>query len=454
MHIDVLIAEIGSTTTLVTAFDDLGGAVRCCGQGQAATTVLEGDVTRGLSAAVADLEKNIGESVQYDRMLATSSAAGGLKMCVHGLVYDMTVKAAEAAALGAGAVIRQTTAGKLRNSELDETAAIRPNLILLAGGTDGGERETILYNAEQLAKSGLTAPVIYAGNRQAAGEAEEILKRAGVPVFVTENVYPRLDALNIEPARKIIHRVFTEHIVKAPGMEHIREMVSGAILPTPGAVMESAMLLYETLGDLAVIDIGGATTDVHSVAEGSEEVAKQLTSPEPFAKRTVEGDLGLYVNAGHLVDQIGAELLSRELGIDVDRVMENYKPIPETPEQLVLTQRLCREAGVTAAVRHAGRLRYVYTPSGRRTVAEGKDLSCVKTVIGTGGGLTRLPGHEELLRQIADCNGSGLMLYPRPGAARLLFDRDYIMASMGVLSKTDPGAAKKLLIRSLGIDAP
>ena len=451
MRAEVLVAEIGSTTTLVTAFTDLAAAPRCLGQGQAATSVLDGDVTVGLSNAVRDLEKNLGETIAYDRMLASSSAAGGLKMCVHGLVYDMTVKAAEAAALGAGAVIRQTTAGKLRESDLETARQICPNLVLLAGGTDGGERETILYNAQALAKSGLTAPVIYAGNHQCAAECERILKDAGVPVFVTENVYPRLDELNIEPARKIIHRVFTEHIVKAPGMERIREMVSGEILPTPGAVMEAAILLNQTLGDLVVIDIGGATTDVHSVAEGAEEIASLMTSPEPFAKRTVEGDLGLYINARHLVDRIGSELLSRELGIDVEEVMARYKPIPDTPEQLLLTERLCLEAGVTAVTRHAGRLRYVYTPSGRKTVAEGKDLTNVRTVIGTGGALTRLVHHESLLRQIADCNKTGLMLFPKPNTANLLFDTDYIMASMGVLSKADPDAAAKLCLKSLGV---
>jgi len=449
MHADVLIAEIGSTTTLVSAFN-IAAIPRYLGQGQAATTVLEGDVRVGLTRAIEHCKQNLhAETLEYGELLASSSAAGGLKMCVHGLVYDMTVRAAKAAALGAGAIVRQTTAGRLTQSDMTEQRAIRPNLILLAGGTDGGERETALYNAELLAKSGTGAPVLYAGNAQNQSAVRTIFENAGVPVYVTENVYPRLDALNIEPVRRQIHAAFERHIVSAPGMEHIRDLVTGSILPTPGAVMEAAMLLYEEIGDLIVLDIGGATTDVHSVTNGSEEIARLLTAPEPFSKRTVEGDLGLYVNAYHLVEQIGEEKLVHELGIRVSDVMQRYRPIPETYEQFLLTSRLCLEAGMTAISRHAGRLRHFYTPQGRATAAEGKDLSLVKTLIGTGGALTRLPERERILHQLADCNAGGAMLYPKPGTMRLAFDEEYIMASLGVLAKSCPYVAKELLLKSL-----
>jgi len=446
MHVDVLIAEVGSTTTLVSAFDALDGEPRFLGQGQAATSVLEGDVRIGLTDAIEDLKRKLGaNALDYGELLASSSAAGGLKMCVHGLVYDMTVNAARAAALGAGAIVRQTTAGKLTQRDLQEQRQIKPNLVLLAGGTDYGERETALYNAELLAASGTGAPVLYAGNVQNQSAVREIFESAGVPVYLAENVYPRLDALNIEPTRRVIHKAFERHIVSAPGMEHIRDLVTGSILPTPGAVMEAAMLLYEEIGDLAVLDIGGATTDVHSVTGGSDEIAALLTAPEPFNRRTVEGDLGLYVNAHHLIEQIGEAKLKNELGIDVAAVMEAYEPIPQTPEQLKLTTWLCLEAGLIAIDRHAGKLRHYYTPQGRATAAEGKDLSQIRTLIGTGGALTRLPERERILRSLADCNAGNAMLYPKPGAIRIAFDERYVMASLGVLAKTRPGAAKALL---------
>ena len=132
MKIDLAVAEIGSTTTIVNAFDDISGDARFIGQGVGYTTVLEGDVRIGLSNAFKDLEKTLGEKIEAKEMFATSSAAGGLKMCVHGLVYDMTVKAAHAAALGAGAIVKLATAGKLHDYDIDEIRDIAPNLILIA----------------------------------------------------------------------------------------------------------------------------------------------------------------------------------------------------------------------------------------------------------------------------------------------------------------------------------
>ena len=453
MNIDVLVYEIGSTTTLVNAFNGIDtDSPVFLGQGQAPTSVLEGDVRVGLQAAIDDLANNLGvDRVDYGIAFATSSAAGGLRMTVHGLVYDMTVKAARAAALGAGAIIKHATAGIMSDYDISDVKAINPNLILLAGGTDYGERETAVENAKLIAKSGLTVPVIYAGNIQNHHIIKDIFEGTGIPLYITENVYPKLDLLNIEPARKIIHAVFEEHIIKAAGMEHVRDMVTGNIIPTPGAVMEAAQLLYNEIGDLAVIDIGGATTDVHSVTAGSDEIAVIQTSPEPFAKRTVEGDLGMYVNAHNIIDMLGRDKLEKELGIDMDEVMKNYKPIPDTDAQFRLTERLCLAAGITSVERHAGTLRYIYTPRGRQTIAEGKDLTKLKYLVATGGALTRLPHRAEIMRKTADCNANGMLLYPKPSILSLLYDNHYIMASLGVLSKKYPKAALLLLKQSLGI---
>ena len=453
MKIDLAIAEIGSTTTLINAFDGIHkGNIKFIGQGVAPTSVLEGDVRVGLEAAHKNLESKIGNTIEPLEMFATSSAAGGLKMSVHGLVYDMTVKAAHAAALGAGAIVKLATAGKLTDFDIDDVISISPNLILIAGGTDYGERETAVYNARLLAKCGINAPVIYAGNVQNQSIIKRIFDEVNIPCYVTDNVYPKLDMLCIEPARKIIHKVFEEHITKAKGMEHVRDMVTGSIIPTPGAVMETAQLLYKEIGDLVVFDIGGATTDVHSVTEGSDEIAVLQTSPEPFAKRTVEGDLGLYVNANHVIDIIGIDNISRELSFDISEEMKSYKPIPETECQFAIADKLCRCAGKTAFERHSGRLRYIYGPTGRQTIAEGKDLTRVKYFVATGGALTRLPKHESIMREIADYNESGIMLAPRPGRTKLLFDNDYIFASAGVMSKKYPEAALCLIKKSLGLN--
>lgn len=453
MKIDLTIAEIGSTTTLINAFDGVhNGNIRFLGQGVAPTSVAEGDVRIGLEAAHKDLEKRLGYAVEPLEMFATSSAAGGLKMTVHGLVYDMTVKAAHAAALGAGAIVKLATAGILSDFDIDDIIALNPNLILLAGGTDYGERETAITNAKKIIASGLKVPIIYAGNIQNQNIIRRLFDEVQIPCYITDNVYPKLDMLCIEPARRIIHKVFEQHITNASGMEHVRDMVTGSIIPTPGAVMETVQLLYNELGDLVVMDIGGATTDVHSVTKGSDEIAVIQTSPEPFAKRTVEGDLGLFVNARNVIDLIGENELSKELGCDIHEQMRTYKPIPETEMQFNIAHRLCLHAGKTAFERHCGCLRYIYGPSGRQTIAEGKDLTQIKYMIATGGALTRLPKHESILRMIADCNGSGMLLAPKPGRIKLLYDNDYIFASAGVMSKKYPDAALSLLKKSMGIE--
>ncbi|HZK02102.1 MAG TPA: GlmL-related ornithine degradation protein [Anaerovoracaceae bacterium] len=450
MKIDVLVAEIGSTTTIVNAFDNIKTSKPVFwGQGQAATSVLEGDVRVGLKEAIDDLCKRKGvSSVEYGEMLATSSAAGGLKMSVHGLVYDMTVRAAKEAALGAGAILHLVTAGRLSRTDLLKIKEVSPNLIMIAGGVDYGERNTAIYNAEMIRSLDIATPVIYGGNVQNHDEIRLIFKDSKAPLYIVGNVYPKIDELNVEPARKVIQAAFEDHIVQAPGMEHIRDMVNGSIIPTPGAVMEGARLLYGQMGDLMVLDVGGATTDLHSVTDGSEEISRISISPEPKAKRTVEGDLGVYINVRNILESIGYENLSNELGFDISDVAENHKFIPSTDDEIRFVERLTKEAVIQATKRHAGRIRYVYGPTGRSTLAEGKDLSKVKYIIGTGGALTNLPNRIAILRDIAGHNETGLLLFPDSNA-KILIDENYIMASLGVLSKHYKDAAVYLLRESL-----
>src|SRR5699024_3627632 len=232
-------------TTVVNAFDNVKLDPKFIGQGQAPTTVLEGDVNIGLKEAIDDLALNLNvKKVDYKDLIATSSAAGGLRMTVHGLVYDMTVRAAKEAALGAGANIKYITAGKLRKSALEKIKEINPNIILLAGGVDYGERNTALFNGKLIAELNLKIPVIYAGNVENHDEIKEIFKDTKSELYIVENVYPKIDELNIEPTREVIQGVFEKHIVHAPGMSKVRDMLTGPILPTPGAVMDASQLLY------------------------------------------------------------------------------------------------------------------------------------------------------------------------------------------------------------------
>lgn len=443
-RIDALVAEIGSTTTVVSAFDGLSGwpdsRPELLGQGVAATSVALGDVGVGVDEARARLEAATGP-LDPALTLATSSAAGGLRMTVHGLTRKMTAAAAREAALGAGGVVEHTTSGRLRESDLARIDEIAPGLVLLAGGVEGGDVETVLHNASALGGLVSRPIVVYGGNSSVADEVCETLERAGFRVRVTSNVYPGVDELDIVPARAAIHDAFEEHITHAPGMERIGEFVNGRVLPTPGAVLIAAERLADALGDLVVVDVGGATTDVHSVTDGSPEYAALQTEPQPHAKRTVEGDLGTFVSARHV-----AKLLAEE-----QRPAALPPALPASVAEVEAAVALARTATVTAVRRHAGTLSHLYTPKGRQTVARGRDLTACRLLIGTGGALTRLPGGVAVLEAARATEGASDRLLP-PADAHCVLDRDYVFAACGaLLAHFDAAAVVGLMRASAGL---
>jgi hypothetical protein len=430
----VLVAEIGSTTTSINAFIDLDGDhPALAGQSQVLGTVQKGDVRKGLAKARARLEKEIG-STRGAELLAVSSAGGGLTVTVHGLVFEMTARAAREAALGAGAVVRMVTAGMLNRDDIKRVETIRPKLIFLAGGFDYGEERTVLENACQLAGLNCRAPVVYAGNVALQKRVAAVFARANRDVYLLPNVYPGIDQLVVEPARSVLHRIFEERITEAPGMDRVREMVDGRIVPTPGALIMAAEALREEIGDLLVVDVGGATTDVYSVTEGSACLRDYSVDPEPLTKRTVEGDLGIHYNT----DWFTA------------RAMDNPPPaLPATGEERRVASLYAGAAAEEAVRRHAGSLKQFSTPTGNVEVIVGRDLTAVKCVVGTGGALTRLDHGMEILGEIRHRSEDDPLLLPE--SPRLALDRHHVMASCGALMDRWPRAAMILLRRSLGI---
>lgn len=437
---EIIVADIGSTITKVSAFSGLSTGRNACflGQGLGLTTVAEGDVAQGLEAARKDLETRVGVNTRDATLMVASSAAGGLRMTVHGLTRDMTLRAAREASLGAGAIVTFTTAGKIYPDAMEEVRRIKPNIILLAGGVDYGDREIVMANARSLASLKLKTPLVYAGNKTLRGEVQRIFESAHMPVFVVENVYPRIDELNINPVRKIIQDVFAKHIITAPGMEKVKGMIAGDVVPTPGAVMWSAELLAEELGDLMVVDVGGATTDVHSVTEGSPKFVKKMVAPEPRCKRTVEGDLGVYANAARIVEAAEGAL----------EHIEDVMPLPDSALAREASAKLAKWAVDLSIWRHAGELRIAYGAYGRNELVEGKDLTAIQYVIGTGGALTKLGMGKEILAHVRDDPRKQKLLPPKE--AIVLLDRHYIMATAGVLSQRYPDEAKVLLLESVG----
>jgi uncharacterized protein (TIGR01319 family) len=292
---------------------------------------------------------------------------------------------------------------------------------------DFGEKDIVLRNAQALASIAPAAPVIYAGNAAIRRPVRAILEGAGIETHVTDNVFPDVDVLNVEPVRRLIHEAFNRHIVHAPGMARLQELTAGEILPTPGAVLRGAELFAEAVGDCLVFDVGGATSDVHSVTEGSMEWTSKAIEPEPRAKRTVEGDLGVFVNARNIVELAGDPAWEERLA--------DLEALPRTERQRELTRWLCERAVETAIRRHAAVVSDLYTPTGKRQVIRGKDLTAVQWLIGTGGALTRVPGGEVILRGV--CRGPGASLLPPP-EVRVLMDRDYRFSALGTLAAEHP----------------
>lgn len=439
MKADVLVADIGSTLTKVCAFGGLDTVTpQFLGQGIGLTSVAVGDVSLGLEQAIAELDTRFQVDANNADLMAASSAAGGLKMSVHGLTMDMTLRAAKEASLGAGAIVVFTTAAYMREADLEKIHASQPDIIMLAGGVDHGDRDVVVANAMMLAGLELDVPIIYAGNCQAQEEVAAILEAGGKKVLLVANVYPRIDELQVAPVRKVIQDVFAEHIITAPRMGKVKSRIRGDVIPTPGAVMCSAELLHEAIGDLVVVDVGGATSDVHSVTDGSLKFAQKMISPEPRAKRTVEGDLGVYINAENIVKASAGILETAEA-----------EPLPSSSEAEEVSASLTRWAVDISLWRHAGEVKVAYGAYGRSEVVEGKDLTAVKYVVGTGGALTRLGRGADILGSVRQ-DPRGCKLLPPP-ATPVLLDANYLMATAGVLSQGHREAAKKLLLESIGL---
>ncbi len=297
-----LLLDFGSTFTKMTVVDTAGPSL--VARATVPTTVK--DISVGLRAGLARLSEAGVRERDLRLRLACSSAAGGLRMIAVGLVPELTAEAARRAALGAGARVIETFAFRLTDDDVERIGAAAPDILLLAGGTDGGNADVLLANAKRLAAAALPAPVVVAGNAAVSEDVARILAARGVDVRVAENVMPELGVINVEPARAAIRDVFLEKIVEAKGLHVAEEYVEGVLMPTPAAVLAAARLLAEGtssvagFGQVAVVDVGGATTDVHSVAPGtpSERDVTVKGLPEPLAKRTVEGDLGVRVERG------------------------------------------------------------------------------------------------------------------------------------------------------------
>ncbi|MGC5051659.1 glutamate mutase L [Micromonospora sp. DT48] len=437
-------ADVGSTYTKVAVVDlDGGGLVSAA----AAPTTVGSDVWYGLAAAVG--AACAGVTSGEVPWLVCSSAGGGLRLAVIGYEPLVTAQAGRRVGLSAGADVVHVAAGRLGRAELTALRAARPDVVLLVGGTDGGDADTLTHNATRLARARWRVPVVLAGNVDVRDELGGLLAAAGVPVTVADNVLPRIGVLAPESARAAIRQVFLRHVIGGKGLSRGGRFARLVRAATPDAVLSGVEVLADVAGgDLAVVDVGGATTDVYSVLTPDERASGpgREVAGELWRARTVEGDLGVRWSAPGVVRAAVEERLVSAADGDalaVDAAVRAADPglLPVDAAGRAVDAQLAALAATVALRRHA---RGVGT--GERA---GRDLRDVRLLVGSGGVLRHAPGGDAagVLAAVLTDHAGGWAL---PRAARPVVDTDYVLAAAGLLAEEHPVAARALVRPLLG----
>lgn len=454
-----LLIDFGSTYTKLTAVDLEEEVI--LGTAKSKTTI-DTTIMDGFYQAKQQLLNNIGQQdMTFDHHYACSSARGGFRMVAIGLSPTLTTEAAKRAALGAGTRILKVFSYGLKEENVEEIEALNPDIILVCGGTNGGNREGIVKDVTQLAKLKKTFPIVVAGNEETYPKVEEILKKSLLPYYLTENVMPQVNVLNAQPTREILRDIFMKKIVEAKGMDTAEKEIGQILMPTPTAVLHAAELLAsgttseKGLDNVLVIDIGGATTDLHSVGDGKPEDKEIRTEglQEPSVKRTVEGDLGMRYSAMSLLEAVKVEGFSEYLTLSPEDIKSacHYRSthpdmVATSDEDILFDEAMGKIAIKTAFDRHAGSYRREPTPSRVILYQTGKDLGAFKTVIGTGGILVHSKQAKEMMSACLKKENDPFL---KPTHPIFYLDQTYILSAMGLLSQNFPDIAFRILKKYL-----
>ncbi len=446
----MLCVDFGSTFTKAALLDGETGEL--LGSASHRTT-LETDVLDGLDACRAELADRRPEALDAE-VLACSSAGGGLRIAVVGNEELVTAEAGRRVALSSGGKVVAVLARTSPDADYrDLVPTSRPDVVLLTGGTDGGDEEGILLGARRVATSGWVGPVVVAGNADAREAVLQALE--GLPVVVADNVVPRIGVLEPSGARRAVREMFLSHVIggkhlssradSSPQRPTFTSMVRGA---TPDLVLTGVEVLAAELGGdgVVVVDVGGATTDVHSVVRLDPEdagLSREVVASTPVT-RTVEGDLGMRWSAlstweaGARAGLVGADL--REAAV---RRSEDPAHLPQSGPERLEDEQLATTAAVLALRRHAGRSRVVVGPDGRVVERTGKDLREVDLLVGSGGVLRHgdPASVDRVLGALAGVSREGWQLPEHP---RSVVDRHYVLAAVGLLAERRPAAAAAL----------
>ncbi|MCX6361171.1 MAG: glutamate mutase L [Armatimonadetes bacterium] len=477
----ILATDCGSTTTKAILITKQDGSYRLTSRGEAPTTVEApfDDVTVGVTNAVREVEELSKRKLLdadgkvavaskdgdegADLYLSTSSAGGGLQMTVAGVVKAMSAESAQRAALGAGAIILDVIAvddGRKDYQKVERIRQLRPDMILMSGGTDGGTINHLVELAEMLVSAdpkprlgiGLNLPVIYAGNKDAYPAVEELLEDR-VSLRKVDNLRPTLERENLLPAREAIHELFLEHVMQqAPGYGKLSSWVSTGIMSTPNAVGKimqtiAAQRNITVLG----VDIGGATTDVFSVFKSLQG--------DSIYNRTVSANLGMSYSICNVLMEAKAENIRRWLPFNVsDAELRNQlrnkmiRPttIPQRMEDLQIEQAVSREALRLAFEHHKSLARGLTGVQQTRTIGEamtqsGTGLTLVNMmsldmIVGSGGVLSHAPRRAQSALMMMDA-------YQPEGVTLLTVDSIFMMPQLGILSTVQPEAATEVFER-------
>jgi uncharacterized protein (TIGR01319 family) len=450
-----VLADFGSTFTKVSLVEL--GTGRLVSHAQAPTTA-GSDVMHGYRAAVADAMAAAGQDVSIEARLAASSAGGGLRVASVGLVEELTAAAARQAALNAGARVELVLSGRLSDHERHALELADPDIVLFSGGTDDGQRRMVLENAEVLARASVDAHFIVACNAEVAAQVAGVLATDGRRIDVVDNVLPQISAMNVDPARNAIGHAFLHHVIAGKGLSESDEFTRTVVMPTPEAVLTATELLAQGADEVpgwaeaVVIDVGGATTDVHSAAGAARSTPGVNLPLLPILPvlRTVQGDLGLRSSAASVLEQDRAWILEM-LGPEPDPAQVDRAISRRTRDPALLpavedweVDRVLAIACLTYALqRHCGRLTIRVRPhQGVRFSVDGPDLRDAPVVIGTGGILAHCSRASDIVRTALErCDTQALT----PKNPRVVIDRSYILAAAGLLATIDKGAALSLM---------
>ena len=444
----MLCVDFGSTFTKAVLLDPADGGLLASAS---VPTTVSTDVLDGYRSIRKTLAAQ-GFPVA-DEVLACSSAGGGLRLAVVGYERSVTAEAGHRVGLSAGAKVVHVAAGPLTTAQVAALRATRPDIILLVGGTDGGNAEVLLHNGSRLAKARLGAPVVVAGNVDAQAEVASSLSSTDRRFVLTDNVLPQIGVIDPDGARSAIRQVFLRHVIGGKGLSKGPEFAAMVRAATPDAMLRGVeTFAASTDGDVMVLDIGGATTDVYSVIspEGEDAVLRKDVVPPLWHARTVEGDLGMRWNAGGVAEAAVVEHLvsgsQTRLRAWAARVEADPAYLPQGDGEVALDLALARVAALTAVRRHA-------RPSSPGDPA--RPLARLAHVIGSGGVLRHSPkgSQDSVLRAVTSDFAGGWKV---PTAARTAVDSAYLLFAVGLLADAEghgPEVAARVARRVLAPEA-